>query len=40
MIISNRFIMNVHLDKAREMLALIEDEEDKQLLLKDLETIR
>lgn len=40
MIISNRFIMNVHLDKAREMLALIEDEEEKQLLFKDLETIR
>jgi hypothetical protein len=40
MILNNRFIMTVHLDKAREMLELIEDEEDKQLLLKDLESIR
>jgi hypothetical protein len=40
MILNNRFIMNVHLEKARAMSEQIEDEEDKQLLLKDLETIR
>lgn len=39
MILNNRFIMNVYLDKARACLAQIEDKEDKQLLLKDLETI-
>jgi len=39
MILNNRFIMNVHIEKAREMLERIEDKEDKQLLLKDLETI-
>lgn len=40
MILNSRFIMNVHLEKAREALEQIEDEEEKQLLLKDLETIR
>ena len=40
MILNNRFIMNVHLGKAREMLEQIEDEEEKQTLFKDLETIR
>ena len=40
MILNNRFIMNVHLDRAREILEHIEDEAEKQLLLKDLETIR
>ena len=39
MILNNRFIMNVHIEKAREMLEQIEDKEEKQLLLKDLETI-
>lgn len=40
MILNNRFIMNVHLEKARATLEQIEDEEEKQILLKDLETIR
>jgi len=40
MILNNRSIMNVHLDEARAMLAQVEDEEDKQILSKDLETIR
>ena len=40
MILNNRFIMNVHIDKAREMLEQIEDQEEMQLLAKDLETIR
>ncbi|MEP7137385.1 MAG: hypothetical protein ABI904_20870 [Chloroflexota bacterium] len=40
MILNSRFIMNVHLEKAREALEQIENEEEKQLLLKDLETIR
>jgi hypothetical protein len=40
MIINNRVIMNTHLEKAREMLDQIEDEEEKQLLMKDLESIR
>jgi hypothetical protein len=40
MLASNRVIMLVHLEKAHKMAELIEDEEDKQLLLKDLETIK
>lgn len=36
----NRVVMLVYLDKAREMIGQIEDEEDRQLLLKDLETIK
>jgi len=40
MILSNRFIMTVHLDKARALLEQIENEEERRLLLKDLETIR
>jgi hypothetical protein len=40
MILNNRFIMNVHLGKARALLAQVEDEEDKQILSKDLESIR
>ncbi|MCI0555629.1 MAG: hypothetical protein L0287_32185 [Anaerolineae bacterium] len=36
----NRVVMRHYLEKAFEMLSLITDEEDKQLLLKDLETIR
>lgn len=39
MIVNNRVIMKTHLEKAREMLDQIEDEEDKQLLAKDLESI-
>jgi hypothetical protein len=39
MIVNNRVIMKTHLEKAREMLEQIEDEEDKQLLVKDLESI-
>lgn len=35
----NRVIMLVYLEKAHKMVELIEDEEDKQLLLKDLESI-
>lgn len=40
MITKNRVIMKVHLEKAKEMLQQIEDEEEKQLLAKDLESIR
>jgi hypothetical protein len=40
MIVNNRVIMKTHLEKAREMLAQVEDEEEKQLLAKDLESIR
>jgi hypothetical protein len=40
MITGNRVIMLVHLEKAREMLEQVEDEEKRQLLLKDLETIK
>ena len=40
MILNNRFIMNVHLEKARETLEQIVDQEEMQLLSKDLETIR
>ena len=40
MILKNRFIMNVHLTKARALLEQIEDESEKQMLSKDLETIR
>jgi hypothetical protein len=36
----NRVIMRHYLEKAFEMLGLVEDEENKKLLLKDLETIR
>jgi hypothetical protein len=39
MIANKRVIMLTHLEKAREMLKLIEEEEDRQLLAKDLETI-
>ncbi|NWG06698.1 MAG: hypothetical protein HXY35_08450 [Chloroflexi bacterium] len=37
---NNRVIMMVYLDKAYKMLELIENEEDKQVLKKDLETIK
>jgi len=40
MIVNNRVVMKTHLEKAHEMLALVTDEEDKQLLARDLETIR
>lgn len=40
MIANNRVIMKTYLEKAREMLAQIEDEEDRQALAKDLETIQ
>ena len=39
MILNNRIIMNVHLERAQALLAQIEDEEEKQLLQKDLWTI-
>jgi hypothetical protein len=39
MLVNNRVIMLVHLEKAREMLELIQDEEEQQLFAKDLETI-
>jgi hypothetical protein len=40
MISGKRYIMLTHLEKAREMLKQIEEEEDRQLLEKDLETIK
>jgi len=40
MTLNNRFIMNVHIEKARAMLEQIEDEAEKQALSKDLGTIR
>ncbi|MEW6085964.1 MAG: hypothetical protein AB1607_15335 [Chloroflexota bacterium] len=36
----NRVVMRHYLEKAYEMLSLIMDEEDKRLLMKDLESIR
>jgi hypothetical protein len=36
----NRVVMRHYLEKAFELLSLVTDEENKQLLLKDLETIR
>ena len=39
MIANKRFIMKEYLAKAHEMLELVEDEEDRQLLAKDLGTI-
>jgi hypothetical protein len=40
MISGKRFIMLTLLEKAHEMLKQIEDKEDRQLLEKDLETIK
>lgn len=40
MIANNRVIMKVYLEKAHEALAQIGDEEDRQALAKDLESIR
>jgi len=37
---NNRVIMKVYLDKAHDMAKQIESEEDRELLLKDLETIQ
>lgn len=39
MIADKRYIMLTHLEKAREMLARVKDEEDRKLLEKDLESI-
>ena len=39
MIANNRVIMKVYLEKAREILVQINDEEDRQALAKDLVTI-
>lgn len=40
MIVNNRVIMKTHLERAREMLEQIEDTEERELLAKDLESIR
>ncbi len=40
MLANNRVIMMVYLEKAREMTNLVTEEEDKQLLLKDLESLQ
>jgi hypothetical protein len=40
MLADNRVIMMVYLEKAHEMTNLVTEEEDQQLLLKDLATIR
>lgn len=40
MLSGNRVIMLVYLDKAQAMLKLIKNEEDRLLLLKDIESIR
>lgn len=40
MLSGNRVVMRHYLEKAFEMLGMVTDEKDKQLLLKDLETIR
>ncbi|GAB4464531.1 MAG: hypothetical protein Kow0070_26420 [Anaerolineales bacterium] len=40
MLANNRVAMKVYLEKAQEALEQIEDEEDRQLLARDLETIR
>lgn len=40
MISNKRYIMLTHLDKARELLAQIEDEENRKLLADDLDTIK
>lgn len=39
MLADKRYIMLTHLEKARDLLKQVEDEEDRQLLEKDLETI-
>jgi hypothetical protein len=40
MLADNRVIMMVYLEKAREVTNLVTDEENKQLLLKDLESLQ
>jgi hypothetical protein len=40
MIANKRVIMLTHLERARDMLALVEDGENRQLLVKDLATIK
>lgn len=40
MLVGNRVIMLVYLEKAHAMAKLIEDEEDRALLLKDLQTVK
>jgi hypothetical protein len=40
MLLGNRVIMTVYLEKAHAMTKLIKNEEDRKLLLKDLESIR
>ncbi len=40
MLADNRVIMMVYLEKAREMTNLVKEEEPKQLLLKDLESLQ
>jgi len=40
MMSGNRVIMLVYLEKANELVEQIEDEEDRQFLLKDLDTIK
>lgn len=40
MIVNNRVIMHTHLEQAYEMLARIEDDEERELLAKDLASIR
>jgi hypothetical protein len=40
MLANNRVVMMVYLEKAREMTDLVAEAEDKQLLLKDLESIQ
>jgi len=39
MLANKRFIMKEYLAKAHKMLELVEDEEDRQLLARDLGTI-
>jgi hypothetical protein len=40
MLAGNRVIMLVYLEKAHRMAEQVEDEDDRQLLLKDLETVK
>jgi hypothetical protein len=40
MLANNRIVMMFYLEKAREMTSLVAEEEDRQLLLKDLESIQ
>ena len=40
MIVNNRVIMHTHLERAHAMLVQIENEEERELLARDLESIR